>query len=256
MVCVAAVALGSSTYAWFVTNNTVKATTTTISAQSNAPFLKIGLSETLTGTSVTSTVPTGETKLYPAQVVGKIAGGEEAKFESAYASTADSANELANSRYIVGTTGTADEAVTQKYALAQTFYVGTDDANAGSFQNLKVDSVKVNDTGVSKLQNAIRVLVVGEDGWVVYDQNGNVTKYKNSDGTMVDISGQDADLVIDDEITANTSGEVKAYVYYDGADSDVKTSQYEDLTAVGVTITFTATPVATDGTVVDVTNAA
>ena len=41
MVCVAAVALGSSTYAWFVSNNTVKATTSKISAQSNAPFLKI-----------------------------------------------------------------------------------------------------------------------------------------------------------------------------------------------------------------------
>ena len=41
MVCVAAVALGSSTYAWFVGNSTVTATTTTISAQSNAPFLKI-----------------------------------------------------------------------------------------------------------------------------------------------------------------------------------------------------------------------
>ena len=34
MVLVAAVALGSSTYAWFVTNNTVKATTSQISAQS------------------------------------------------------------------------------------------------------------------------------------------------------------------------------------------------------------------------------
>jgi hypothetical protein len=38
MVCVAAVALGSSTYAWFVSNNTVKGTTTNISAQSNAAF--------------------------------------------------------------------------------------------------------------------------------------------------------------------------------------------------------------------------
>ncbi|MFQ9547238.1 MAG: hypothetical protein ACLRZ6_04790, partial [Lachnospiraceae bacterium] len=41
MVCVAAVALGSSTYAWFVSNNNVDATISTISAQSNAPFLKI-----------------------------------------------------------------------------------------------------------------------------------------------------------------------------------------------------------------------
>ena len=36
MVLVAAVALGSSTYAWFVTNNKVTAQTTSIKAQSNA----------------------------------------------------------------------------------------------------------------------------------------------------------------------------------------------------------------------------
>ena len=41
MVCVAAVALSSATYAWFVSNNNVKATTSSISAQSNAPFLVI-----------------------------------------------------------------------------------------------------------------------------------------------------------------------------------------------------------------------
>ena len=36
MVLVAAVALGSSTYAWFVSNNTVDATVSSIQAQSNA----------------------------------------------------------------------------------------------------------------------------------------------------------------------------------------------------------------------------
>ena len=41
MVLVAGIALASATYAWFVTNNTVKATTSTISAQSNAAFMKI-----------------------------------------------------------------------------------------------------------------------------------------------------------------------------------------------------------------------
>lgn len=254
MVLVAAVALGSSTYAWFVSNNNVEATTTTISAQSNAPFLKIGLTQTLTGTAVTSTTPTGNTALYPAQVVGTITSGTEAKFESAYASAANSANELANSRYTVGTNGTAEEAVTAQYALKQTFYIGTDDAKAGSFQNLKVDSVAINDEGTSKLQNALRVLVVGEDGWVVYDKNGNVTTYKNASGADVTISGQADALVIDDTIAANASGKVDAYIYYDGADSDVKTTQLADLTAVGMTITFTATPVATDGSVVNSNN--
>lgn len=41
MVLVAAVALGSATFAWFVTNSKVDATTSTISAQSNAAFMYI-----------------------------------------------------------------------------------------------------------------------------------------------------------------------------------------------------------------------
>lgn len=66
MVCVAAVALGSSTYAWFVSNNTVTAKTASISAQSNAPFLKIAKTgETLTETSATQVAGTNDkTELY------------------------------------------------------------------------------------------------------------------------------------------------------------------------------------------------
>ena len=39
MVLVAAIALGSSTYAWFVSNTKVDATTTNISAQSNSAYM-------------------------------------------------------------------------------------------------------------------------------------------------------------------------------------------------------------------------
>ena len=69
MVLVAAVALGSSTYAWFVSNNKVTATTATISAQSNAPFLKIAKTgETLTDTAATQAAGTGDkVELYPSQ---------------------------------------------------------------------------------------------------------------------------------------------------------------------------------------------
>ena len=79
MVCVAAVALGSSTYAWFVSNNSVTATTTKISAQSNSAYLVIENSgtkdspKTATSTSSTSSTTATETftdvKLYPATVV-------------------------------------------------------------------------------------------------------------------------------------------------------------------------------------------
>lgn len=68
MVCVAAVALGSSTYAWFVSNNTVTAKTASISAQSNAPFLVISndaITKTSTKTEETTTV--ADKTLYPVQ---------------------------------------------------------------------------------------------------------------------------------------------------------------------------------------------
>ena len=41
MVCVAAVALGSSTYAWFVTNNSVEADNMTVMANADVEFLEI-----------------------------------------------------------------------------------------------------------------------------------------------------------------------------------------------------------------------
>ena len=81
MVVVAAIALGSSTYAWFVSNNTVTATTTNISAQSNSAYLVIqnaaartvGNQGNVTGTNTDSTTSatasetfSPDTKLYPA----------------------------------------------------------------------------------------------------------------------------------------------------------------------------------------------
>ena len=69
MVLVAAIALGSSTYAWFVTNNKVDATTTNISAQSNAAFMTIHTGATGASGVDTTTVSTAlgaNTKLYPA----------------------------------------------------------------------------------------------------------------------------------------------------------------------------------------------
>lgn len=266
MVCVAAVALGSSTYAWFVSNNTVKGTTTNISAQSNAPFLKID-SVTVTaasGTTKTLTEPAGETKLYPSQVVGTITGGTEAKFESAYASAKNASTELASSRFTVGTDGKASEAVSGKYAIQQTFYIGTSDDKAGSFKDLKVSAVQINATQGSKSEDAMRVLVVGEDGWVVWQKGNNETAgwvktYTSTDVDPQTISGQgvaknNSDSVIDSAIAAKTSGKVDVFVYYDGADDDVYTDQLADLTGCGVTITFTATPVNTDNKDVNTNN--
>lgn len=68
MVLVAAVALGSATFAWFVTNNTVTANTNTISAQSNAAFMTIKYNDTAVGVNSTEDTATDNVgkALYPA----------------------------------------------------------------------------------------------------------------------------------------------------------------------------------------------
>ncbi|MDY5987783.1 MAG: hypothetical protein SPJ81_12730, partial [Lachnoclostridium sp.] len=69
MVVVAAVALSSATYAWFVSNNTVKATTASISAQSNSPFLMIDKTAVNKDSGTSISYAAEATKLYPSQVV-------------------------------------------------------------------------------------------------------------------------------------------------------------------------------------------
>ena len=88
MVCVAAVALGSSTYAWFVSNNKVTATTSTISAQSNAAFMYICDKDEESKDLTFDTSSIDSTALYPAHQVtaasDNYANAEVGKFYRAY----------------------------------------------------------------------------------------------------------------------------------------------------------------------------
>lgn len=254
MVLVAAVALGSATFAWFVSNNTVKAETATISAQSNAPFLQIdktGITEN-SGTNIQFTEP-AETKLYPAQVV-KNTTDTMPLFQSAYASKADAATELINSRYNVGD---ADTAADKGFALKEIFKIGTHDEKAGSFNNLTVSKVAVK-TGADSaegLKNAISVLLVCGDKWAVYkaDPNGKVlTKY--ADNTTIECTAINGVLSAKIDGGVDHSVEIKAYVFYDGSEDNVKTSNFTNLTNCNVELTFTATPVNTQGTEVNAGN--
>ena len=140
MVCVAAVALGSSTYAWFVTNNKVDATTTNISAQSNAAFMTItngatGASNVDT-TSATTTLGK-DTDLYPA-TFGEETNSEKGKFMTGYGTDLDNGT-LDGTLKLVGTEGTPDEANTAKYALKEQFNISSKGQN---LSDLKVESIE------------------------------------------------------------------------------------------------------------------
>lgn len=247
MALVAAVALSSATFAWFVSNNTVTAKTASISAQSNAPFLMIDKTDIdeNSGTSIEFTE--AATALYPAQVV---ANGTEPKFQSAYASAKNAATELSNSRYDVGS---AEAAVTAGFAIKETFHIGTADDKAGSFNNLKVSKVELT-TDTGKLDNAVSVLLVCGTNWAVYKVSADGTILdKYGDNTTE--AGNNGAGILAATIAGANEVTVDAYVFYDGSDSEVYTDQLNALGTGGVTITFTATPVNTQGTEVNAPNA-
>lgn len=278
-------------YAWFVSNNSVKATTTSISAQSNSAYLVIdnaaaGSTKT-TSTSATTASETfsPDTKLYPATVKKE---GDKAVWYTAYASSKDNAAKNDAEFTKIGTNGTADEAGTADYNLKNTFYVGTGTYD-GQFTNLKVTGLEVDNTSSSDLNTAVRVLVTDGTAWVVarpiavlgkdaYVLTVTGEAYTNaSDSDEVGYLGTDSttkitksayealqdktavttnDTTWEIESQSGTEGIVHAaafgkeegdvtlfvYVYYEGSDGRVFTTNLEQLKDIGVTITLEATP--------------
>lgn len=268
MVCVAAVALGSSTYAWFVSNNTVKGTTTNISAQSNAAFMVIDKTVTSENSGTEDSYTGTATKLYPAKVdkIDKAVtngNGDTTKgyvMQSAFASDAGAAamktgtlfdiTGTANANNITGTaaTGTADAAVPViLFAIKQTFYIG-EKTGTTKLANLRVSDVKMTETSTTDdLTNAMRVLVICGNNWVVYDKAGTVKL------TNITATGDNSDqYILKTEgfqgVGADNQVTVDMYVYYDGDETEVYTKNLDKLqTAHGLTVSFTADNTAAGG---------
>lgn len=238
MVLVAAVALGSATFAWFVTNNTVKATTSSISAQSNASYMTIKYNATAVGADSTFDVAgdTEATKLYPA-TFGEQNGSTEGQFMTGYGNTVDDGT-LYGTLNTVGTAGTPDEAVTKGFAKKNVFNISSRGQN---LSNLKVASVEAksadgnatNLATTSDINSALRLLVKCGDRWVVLDKDG--TFKLGSNGITA------ADGILADTITADKDTEVDIYVFFEGSDAKVYTNNLKKLTdSSKLTVTFTA----------------
>lgn len=221
MLLVAVVALGSASYAWFVTNNNVKATTSTISAQSNAAFMVIKYDASAIDSDLTADKAIiGDTPLYPAQW-----NKTSEKFETAYAQTVGAADMKTDTLTEVGDPATA---VTKKYAVVNTFNIS---AKGTNLTNLMVDGASIGaNVGNTELDNALRVLVVSPTAWVLCDKDGIVAS-KGDAG------------VLGDTITAGEDTEVKMYVFYDGNEDEIYTNNLANLkdASAKITVEFTAT---------------
>lgn len=256
MVLVAAVALGSATFAWFVTNNKVDATTSTISAQSNAAFMTIangttGASnsdKTQATTQIRGTAADKSTPLYPATFGEQGAQGEfeaatKGKFMTGFGTTLDNGTLNTKLKLVQGTEGDAGSyqaAVSGGYAIAEDFNVSSKGQN---LTELKVDNVAVaeNDASTSSLKKALRVLVTSADGtvWDLYGLNAEGNAYERK----LSSAANDGDVNFG-TVTAGQDTALKVYLFYEGSDVEVKTTNLQQgkLSATNaVTISFTAT---------------
>lgn len=229
MVLVAAIALGSSTFAWFVSNNKVEATTTNISAQSNSAYLVIDTVTTNSSSTSAKSASDTNTPLYPAKIL-KDTG--KAVWHSAYASAANASTMKEGTDFIIDD-GTAEKAVAASYAVKNTFYIGTGGYD-GTFTNLHITGVTVDvaTTDENKnLGNAMRVLVVCGSDWQVWSAAGEKLSSAEATGTAFSTG-----------VSKDNDATVDVYVYYDGDDTNVYSDNLTNLTSNGVTITFEATP--------------
>lgn len=240
MVLVAAVALGSATFAWFVTNNKVTATTSTISAQSNAAFMYIHNKDNNNTDLTSDTADVTDNKvLYPATWAAHFdankvasAGAGVYQFESATALSPTASTIDKTKRYAIGDPDSAE--VLDKYAVKNTFKVGT---KGTKLTNLVVDptengiSLVSGDNSNVNFDNALRILVKCGDNWVLCDKSKVI---KSSSG--------DTNLLAT-EVTPEKEVEVDVYVFYDGDDSAIYTNNLGRLKDASkkIKVTFTAT---------------
>lgn len=234
MVLVAAVALGSATFAWFVTNNTVKANTNTISAQSNAAFMTIEYNDTAVGVNSTEATATDNVgkALYPATFgENPTDAAPKGKFAYGYGQKVTADGYMVNSEglKLVNGTGSRDDAVAGDYAVKEVFNISS---RGQDLKNLRVHAVTAGKTtSDSKLNSALRVLVYVDDThWEVYDINGS---FKYGSGAAAGVLAED--------VTHDVDKEVDLYLFYEGSDDQIYTNNLKQLASTkNITVQFEA----------------
>ena len=245
MALVAALALSGSTFAWFVSNNNVTARTNSISAQSNSANLKIEAGSDKTITDKSTGIAQSETLqtdkyLYPVQVTFE---NNDEFWRSAYAGDKASAT-ISGNKFLVGTAGKHKDALDKSFTLKESFTIGTDTATNGSFTNLKVSGVSATTSAESNdLVSAMRVLVVCGQNHYVYNAQGSLISTYEDTTSIGNTNNSDGVLAATIGAKGTSNVTVDLYLFYDGSHAKIFTDNLVNMSEVGLTVTFTATPV-------------
>lgn len=260
MVLVAAIALGSSTYAWFATNNKVSATDMSVIASSEVEFLEIQNNGTaFTGGTVTvqATNAGNTTDLDLKPVTPFTVATLDALASENSTQIAKSANDTdpgygdgfiwtwttaeTGTASTKGTTATwtrADFTGNDKYYLLNNFKFRTT-ADGVETDKLYAETVTVTGLESNALDEAVRVLIVGANGMQIYDVGASTWTYYDASGKRV----EKANFVglIDKVKYQDVNGElypVQVFIYYEGDDARLFTANINSMKGVTVGITF------------------
>lgn len=262
MVVVSAIALSSSTYAWFVGQNSVEANGLTIKAQAEAGILISHHYKTVAN-NVWASTATGSYTEAQALLPTSTKDGSNWYHASAVAlndhtATAGSMvtltgiTETQSSETVAGAIGTKDG---KNYYIVDQFDIYTTGTAA---TNLRLSNVVVSNKTDSSLDSSLRLLVVcGSNKYVVAPVAGATTSYTigaNPDGTVAagiqttaytvaQMAATESDTHYLETSVSKDAGnptEVQVYMYYEGEDELHYSDNMNDHN-LSVTLTFDAT---------------
>ncbi len=227
MLLVSAIMLSTASYAWFANSYNVTADGMSVKVNSDAKFLLISDDNIEFDDSVTLE----ENNTAVVDLVTATLTDGEIDWFTGTSTEADDPNASSPLTPV-------DDEKLGRYVLTKTFYVKLSDGSNGSLYNLEISGVTI--TGSSNLKSAVRVIAKGADGAQLWKTN----KVEDvlQDAMVEDTAAGNSECLIS-EITKGTAKEVTVYIYYDGKDDSAFINNAGALDYIGVSVSFTATPV-------------
>lgn len=249
MVLVASVALGSSTYAWFATNTSVKADGMNITAKTEGANLEVSFTKDSFAAGTVAVTTTETAALLPTHYVTNDDKGTSGKYKDnnvlsagewahAFSSKYDevsSDSTYANATEVDAVGTLADEASKTNYALVVPVYLRLNEQSTSKIEDIKATATITHTDGNTEgkgMETAGRVAFITQNGAgsrTILDSKG----YKNGETTDSPVASI--------EEAGNTGAKVVyAVIYFDGDDESCKSSMF-DTDKYTVSLTFEGT---------------
>lgn len=265
MVLVAAIALGSSTYAWFASNNSVKAQNMNVIASADVEFLEIqNVGTNFTGGTIAvnadeagSLTNNKLSPVTPMKLTAMTADGAETAVIDVTAPGTNGTNGYGDGftwKWTTASSGTASNkgatatwsyadvtSLTEKYYLLNNFKFRMT-VDGVTTDKLYASAVELDRTiTADAMDEAVRIMIVGADGIQIYDCGTKTWSYYNADGTAASTGTNNFSLIssVAYQGDADDGQAVQVFVYYEGDDSRLFTANLNSLAGVTANITFT-----------------